>query len=218
MTTIHNGELKPGERIPSHDKLCERWGISRTTIREAFNKLESMGILTKYQGRGTFINTITAQEVIPANNMGSLLDKTAVLHLLEARKLIEPLIASLSAQRRTQAELQVLQRLLDELEQANTANDHMLYSRTDHEFHLLISKMSKNEFLEVMMRNISAPLAVQQMQVISLKPKEQGRISSESQSLHHRIFDAIRDGDPQAAKNSMELHLESVESFMKKNL
>lgn len=218
MTTIRKGELKPGERIPSHDELCERWGISRTTIREALNKLESMGILTKYQGRGTYINSITAQEVIPANQMGSLLDKTAVLQLLEARKLVEPLIASLSAQRRTHAELQTLQKRLDELEQANTTNDHELYSRADHEFHLFISKMSKNEFLEVMMRNISAPLAVQQMEVISLKPEEQDRISAESQSLHQRIFDAIRDGDPQAAKSSMELHLESVETFMKKNL
>jgi len=217
-TAICNGELKPGDRITFHDELCDRWGISRTTIREALNKLESMGILTNYKGRETYINAITAQEVIPANQMGSLLDKTAVLQLLEARKLVEPLIASLSAQRRTKAELQTMQKLLDELEQANNGKDHELYSRADHEFHLFISKMSKNEFLEVMLRNISAPLAVQQMEVISLKPEEQHRISAESQSLHQRIFDAIREADPQAAKDSMELHLESIETFMKKNL
>jgi GntR family transcriptional repressor for pyruvate dehydrogenase complex len=215
---IRNGELKSGDRIPSHDELCERWGISRTTIREALNRLESMGILTKYQGRGTYINDISAEKVITANHLGSILDRTAVLQLLEARKLVEPLIASLSAQRRTQAELLGLQKLLDELEQANQSNNHEHYSRADHEFHLFISKISKNPFLEVMMRNISAPLAVQQMEVISLKPEEQARISAESQALHQRIFDAIRDADSQAAKEGMERHLESIEKFMKKNL
>jgi GntR family transcriptional repressor for pyruvate dehydrogenase complex len=217
-TAIRNGELKSGDRIPSHDELCERWGISRTTIREALNKLESMGILTKYQGRGTYINEITAEKVIPANHVGSFLDRTAVLQLLEARKLVEPLIASLSAQRRTKAELLGLQKLLDELERANESNDHAHYSQADHEFHLLISRISKNPFLEVMMRNISAPLAVQQMEVISLKPEEQSRISAESQSLHQRIFEAIREANSQAAKESMERHLESIEKFMKRNL
>lgn len=215
---IRNGELKPGDRIPSHDDLCKRWGISRTTIREALNKLESVGILTKYQGRGTFINDITANNMLSSSEFGTLLDRAAVLQLLEARKLVETVIAGLSAKRRTMEELEVLQQLLEDLEEANRENNHVHYSEADHEFHLFISKMSKNPFLEVMMRNISEPLAIQQMEVISLEPEDQKRISDNSQKYHRKIFTAIKEGDPQNARRSMELHLESVERFMKKNL
>jgi len=109
---IRNGELKPGDRIPSHDILCKRWGISRTTIREALNKLESVGILTKYQGRGTYINDITADKMISGSEFGTLLGRAAVLQLLEARKLVETVIVGLSAERRTMEELEVLQELL----------------------------------------------------------------------------------------------------------
>jgi GntR family transcriptional repressor for pyruvate dehydrogenase complex len=215
---VQKGELKAGDRLPSHDELCERWGISRTTIREALNKLESMGILTKYQGRGTYINELGARDLIPANQLGSFLDKPAVLQLLEARELIEPLIAGLAAERRTEAELERLHELLDSMRQANSANDHEGYSRADHEFHLLISAMSRNQFLEVMMRNISEPLAVQQMEVIALKPGEQARISAESQRLHQGIFEAIREADAQVARHRMQQHLEKTKAFMKDNL
>ena len=101
--SIRKGELKPGDRIPSHDELCERWGISRTTVREALNKLESEGILTKYQGRGTYINEITAERMMSATGLSTLLDRSGIIQLLEARKLVEPLIVGLSAERKTEA-------------------------------------------------------------------------------------------------------------------
>jgi GntR family transcriptional repressor for pyruvate dehydrogenase complex len=215
---IRKGELKPGDRIPSHDELCGRWGISRTTIREALNKLESEGILTKYQGRGTYINQITADSMMSTTELGVLLDRSSVVKLLEARELVEPSIVELSAQRKTDTEIESLGKLLQKLEQAQRENDHTGYSVADHEFHLFISKMSKNPFLEVMMRNISEALAVQQMEVLSLKDDDQKRISMESQKYHKRIFMAIREGNAEKARRSMSLHLKSIERFMKQNL
>ncbi len=53
---------------------------------------------------------------------------------------------------------------------------------------------------------------------MSLKPKEQNRISKTSQEFHKKIFKAIKVGDNEKAKNNMLLHLESIEDFMKKNL
>jgi GntR family transcriptional repressor for pyruvate dehydrogenase complex len=215
---IGKGELKPGDRIPSHNELCERWGISRTTIREALNKLESEGILTKYQGRGTYINEITPSRILSATELSSLLDRSGVIQLLEARELVEPSIVELSAKRRTDRELESLGQLLEELEQASQQNDHTHYSEADHQFHLLTTRMSKNPFLEVMMRNISEALVIQQIGVFSLKKDEQIRISAESQKYHKRIFAAIKEGNPEKAKRSMLLHLKSIERFMKRNL
>ena len=215
---IRKGDLKPGDRIPSHDELCERWGISRTTIREALNKLESEGILTKYQGRGTYINEFTASTMMSATEFSTLLDRSGVVQLLEARELVEPAIVELSAQRKTDAELESLSELLLKLEQAEQENDHTRYSEADHEFHLLISRMSKNPFLEVMMRNISQALFIQQMEVFSLKKDDQKQISAESQKFHKRIYAAIKEGNSEKARSSMLLHLKSIKRFMKRNL
>jgi len=216
--SIRKGELKPGDRIPSHDELCERWGISRTTIREALNKLESEGILTKYQGRGTYINEITADRMMSTTGLSTLLDRSGIIQLLEARALVEPLIVGLSAERKTAAELTALEQLLNELEQALGKHDHTHYSQADLKFHLYISKMSKNPFLEVMMRNLSEALAIQQMEVFSLKKDDQIRIGGESQKYHKRIFAAIKEGNTEKAKRNMLLHLQSIERFMKRNL
>ena len=217
-TAIGRGELKSGDRLPSHDELCKRWGTSRTTIREALNKLESAGILTKYQGRGTFINEITPDKMMSTAKLHTLLDKEGIIYLLEARLLIEPAIAELSALRKTEAELEILAQLMEELEQARKKHNHLQFAEADHQLHLFIGKMSKNPFLEVMMRNISKPLALQQMEVISLDEDEQTKISAESQRYHGRIVEAIREGNPEKARTNMVVHLQGISSFMKKNL
>jgi DNA-binding FadR family transcriptional regulator len=107
---------------------------------------------------------------------------------------------------------------MDELEKAGKKRNHVSYAEADHQFHLFLGKMSKNPFLEVMMRNISKPLALQQMEVISLEEEEQARIAAESQKYHRKIFEAVKQGDKDRARKSMALHLKSVSDFMKKNL
>lgn len=52
---IESGELKPGDRLPSESKLVSRFGISRTTVRQALGELTSLGLLTRIQGKGTFV-------------------------------------------------------------------------------------------------------------------------------------------------------------------
>ena len=138
--------------------------------------------------------------------------------MIEARMLIEPVIVGLSARRKTTEEVEILAKLMDELEIASSKHNHTRYAEVDHEFHLFIGKMSKNPFLEVMMSNISRPLALQQMEVISLEKREQVRISAESQKYHSRIFEAIKEGNAEKASKSMALHLQSISRFMKRNL
>lgn len=54
---IEEGELKPGNRIPSETELCERYGISRITARKAIDDLAREGYLQKVPGKGTFVST-----------------------------------------------------------------------------------------------------------------------------------------------------------------
>ncbi|MBA1334105.1 MAG: hypothetical protein HPY66_1589 [Firmicutes bacterium] len=53
---IENGEFKPQEQIPSENELCERYNVSRITIRRAIDEMVKLGLLVKKQGKGTFVN------------------------------------------------------------------------------------------------------------------------------------------------------------------
>ena len=54
-TMITSGHLKPGDRLPTEEKLCAHFGVSRTTLRESIQMLRASGILEVTPGRGSFI-------------------------------------------------------------------------------------------------------------------------------------------------------------------
>ncbi|HEY5998190.1 MAG TPA: GntR family transcriptional regulator [bacterium] len=61
---IERGEWKDGERIPTEDDLCVRYGVSKTTVRSAIEELVAMGYLQKVQGKGTFVRRRIPEECI----------------------------------------------------------------------------------------------------------------------------------------------------------
>lgn len=211
---VRTGDLKTGDRIPSHEELSARWGISRTTIREALNKLESLGVLAKHQGRGTYILETRLDLILPAEKLGRILTIEGVLELLEARKLLEISIAGLAAERRSEEELTQLRASLQEMAQCVRTGDHIRHSLADRRFHLSISKASGNSFLQAMMSNIQEALVTQQEEVLSLSDEGQKRIAKASLMYHSKIYAAIGDREPGKAKEFMRAHLESVEQFL----
>lgn len=215
---VRRGDLKTGDRIPSHEELSARWGISRTTIREALNKLESLGVLSKHQGRGTYILETRLDQILPAEKLERILTKEGVLELLEARRLLEISIAGLAAERRSELDLADLRACLDEMTQYIRTSDHIRHSLADRQFHISISKASGNSFLQAMMSNIQEALVTQQEEVLSLSDEGQKRIAKASLMYHSKIYAAIADCDPGKAKEFMRAHLESVEQFLVETL
>ena len=59
---ITKGKFKPGNQLPTYEKLCEKWGVSRVTLREALKKLETEGIVEIHQRRETLENLCNAKE------------------------------------------------------------------------------------------------------------------------------------------------------------
>ncbi|MDW7740095.1 MAG: GntR family transcriptional regulator, partial [Bacillota bacterium] len=97
---IRDGELKPGERLDSQDELAVKLGVSRSTVREAFSKLASMGVIDILHGQGTFVKKVQDYSYMD-NLLASLnlLDKDSILHVLEVRKVIESSTVQLAAEK-----------------------------------------------------------------------------------------------------------------------
>ncbi len=155
---------------------------------------------------------------MPTKELGKLLSKTGVLELLESRRYLETAVSELAAERRNEQDLLHLEELVQEMEQAEKEHDHVTHSEKDRQFHLLISKMSNNSFLELMMKAIQESLATQQMEVFSFQEDDQIQIAEESQYYHRKILEAIQDKDSEQAKSNIYLHLRSIEQFMEKTL
>ena len=97
---IRNGELKPGDRLPPERKLAESFGVSRNSLRQAFQALVERRILESRQGDGTYLLATIDATFSGDAIMDALNTQSGFLHdIIEFRGMIEPQIAALAAQR-----------------------------------------------------------------------------------------------------------------------
>src|SRR5713226_912832 len=112
VQSLTEGEaLKPGDRLPSERELAEQFQVSRVTVRQALSVLQAMGLVESRVGDGTFaggshnsVVTVLAPMLHPP--------KSTLLEQLELRRLIEPEIARLAAERATDAQVGEMRRSL----------------------------------------------------------------------------------------------------------
>lgn len=204
---IRNGELIPGERLPSQAKLIEIYGVSRTVIREAVSALKEEGLLASQQGAGVFVLEPKAlPKEVSTPFTGSYEQLSDIIEVLELRMAVEIEAAALACQRITYAHqakiFEALQRMADDV-----AEGH-LGSEADFQFHLSIAEATNNmryvEFLKFL-GNKTIPRA--RITRTAETPSERQHYLEKLLEEHRHIFDAISSRDPQAARNAMRSHL-----------
>jgi DNA-binding GntR family transcriptional regulator len=131
LNRIVSGKYPPGEKISEKD-LCQEFGISRTPFREAIRKLEEMRMVEVVPRYGTYVTDIDIYEIAAA---------------YEVRLYMESVAAKLAAERRTDAELNIVKRLLDEAINLRKGMGWSQKRILDQRFHEIIWKASKNNIL-----------------------------------------------------------------------
>lgn len=87
---IRRGEFRPGDRLPTEMELCETFGVSRITVRQALNELANEGFLYRQQGSGTFVNDRipskieTLRIIVPEESWITLLKKAVRIYNQES--------------------------------------------------------------------------------------------------------------------------------------
>src|SRR5919106_1597659 len=110
---IVSGELHPGDRLPKEAELAQRLGLSRNSLREAVRALSLVRILDVRQGDGTYVTSLESDVLLEAMSfVVDLHQDRGVLHVLEARRVLEAAAAALAAQHITDDELAELPRLI----------------------------------------------------------------------------------------------------------
>lgn len=205
---ISKGELRPGERIPSERDMANLLGVSRPSVREAIMVLEAMGLIESRQGGGTYVRSLT--ETSLADPLTTMVEKDPrLLHaLVEVRMGLESWAAYLAASKATEEEIASLSKLIKEME--SQAGSGGWDPEVDAQFHYTIT-MSTHNTIQLHVLDTIRGLFQATIEVALLEfYKREGYLES-LLDQHRSIFDAIRQRNPEQARQAMITHLAFVQ-------
>ncbi|MCY3825317.1 MAG: FadR/GntR family transcriptional regulator [Nitrospinae bacterium] len=201
---ILEGEIKPGEKLPSERELCEQFGVGRNSVREATRSLESARLVETRQGEGTFVTAHPESMVQVISEKVSSDAESGIHHLFEARLVLEPQIAALAAERATGVEIEELEGTLRR--QHNAVEGGGLGLEEDTQFHLGLAEAAKNQFLHHLLSSLLNSMS--EMRERSLGRDESARFRS--WEAHQEILDAVSNKDQNKAVAGMISHLVDI--------
>ncbi|RLB78524.1 MAG: hypothetical protein DRH15_10015 [Deltaproteobacteria bacterium] len=210
---IVSGKLKPGEKLPSQDKLAEQLGVSRNTLREAINKLTVMGLLTTKQGVGTIVNISGPVNYLTAISDHILLDRATVREFIEARLLVEEAAVRLTIARTSEDNIKEISRLVDSQVEALKTKDIEAFIELDSEFHRELARQSGNRVILKFLEAVRELLQKFISEVSALP----GAIESAIE-FHRQIVECIRLRDERCAREKIREHLYDVTKRIEKNM
>lgn len=181
---ILSGKLPSGSRL-SEVALAERLGVSRTPVREAVQRLAQDGLVEVAPNRGARVKTVSTADVE---------DVYAV------REVLDGLAARLAATHRTAAQLEAMRTALRTLERA-APSDFEMQIAADLEFHGHIANASGNAALTATLRGLSE--GVTRVKLLTKRYNQ----STKTQTAHQNLFNAIENGDANAAERLAKAHV-----------
>ncbi len=204
---INSKNLEPGDKLPSERMLAERFNVSRSNLREAIQTLEFYGLLISRPQSGTFVANIG---IVALNGMIQdivNLDKPDFKSLVETRILLELKTVRLAATRRSEEQLIHMEKALEAYTKKAMKGEDAV--QEDLLFHLAIAKGSGNSTMNTFMLVIT-PEIITNFAKYHVCDENQSFLAIEE---HQAIYDAIKNMDPQEAKNRMKLHFRSLYKY-----
>lgn len=207
LDLIASSEFPPGSQLPPEGLLAERAEVSRLTLREAIKRLVAKRVLHVVHGRGTFVRpssewSILEPDVLRAFAREGSRGPGLLLQLLEARRIVEVGVAEIAAGRRTKADLADMETALADAHKAEAAKDIEAFVRADIGFHVAVMRAAHNEIVVAFFRPIEG-LVLEGRRATSRSLTGRQR----ALSRHAAVLEAIRSGDPAAARAAMDAHL-----------
>jgi len=204
---VEKGRFKSGDQLPVERELAEVFRVSRSSVREALRSLESQGFIESRQGDGTYIARKPVESLVRPLASVILTEKDDQMELFEMRRMIEPDLAYLAAERATEEEIAMMEKVLalqqEQIDRGEYETD------VDRNFHYIMARAARNKALLRITDNIIDLLAESREQYLQVEGRPQKSI------LRHReVLEAIRARDPERAEKCMLEHLVDIETSL----
>jgi len=202
---VEQGRLKSGDQLPSERELSEVFKVSRSSVREAVRSLESQGLIESRHGDGTYIARQPIEDLVDPLVSVIFTEKDGQMELFEMRRLVEPQLASLAAERATPEEIDELEKILDSQEEK--INSGEMGTDVDKTFHDKLAAATKNAILIRIMDTVMDSLTESREKSLQIEGRPE-----KSLVRHREILEAIKAGDKELAETLMREHLEDIET------
>lgn len=198
------GTLKAGDQLPSENELAKQFAVSRTAVREAIKALREKRLVEVHPGRGTFITNGMPDAMRHSLSMLMKFGQpNGSASLVEVREILEPEIAALAASRITEEDIAAMREAVEIMDTALEDVDRFV--EADLDFHLALAEATQNPVIPLLMDSIIDFLREHRKRI----GLAEGGLRR-GQSHHKKILDAVMRRDSQAARQSMQDHLEQV--------
>lgn len=205
---IQSGVLAPGDKLPTERSLAEQLGVSRSSVREALSALEVMGVIRSRPGLGNYVTDDLSSEAARREFEG-LISEGGTVEILEARRLFEPDLAALAAQRRGADDLAVMRSCLAEMEARLNAGEDSW--EPDWGFHAAVAAASQNPVVVAIVDLLGQRMTGELWQLMRERNLASSSLRPRQYLEDHRaIYHAIEQHDHSEAARRMRQHLETI--------
>ena len=207
---IISGVWAPGSKLPSENELCKQLGVSRVSVREVIHRLAALDIVETRQGEGTFVKKISSAACL--NNVllpALILGKRDLVEVLEYRKIMEVGAIEMAVENATQEDIDKLEEIMVRMDSDDS--EEKRFALDDLVFHMTIARATKNQLIITDNDIIRDILNVSMKDIVHNLGRRDGKY------YHHKILDALKRRDKQAAVDLMREHVITTIERIKEN-
>lgn len=199
LTQIKNNTWPEGAKLPSENELKKELGVSRISIREAMQRLTTLGIVETRHGEGSFVRKVTTDSYKDLLIPVFMIDKSSLQEILEYRSIMEVGATEIAAGKITAEELQELEDIVLRMEDPEA--DPKSFADDDLQFHMAIAQATKNKML------INVYLFVHDLMSASMESIVEHLGMRDGRYYHRLILEALRRGNSVEAAKLMREHV-----------
>jgi DNA-binding FadR family transcriptional regulator len=209
---IYEGRLRQGEKLPPERQLARDLKASRVAVREALRTLELRGLVEVRQGStgGYFVRDVDDRPLVRDFETLFRLGRVSGPQLIEARRILEPEVAFLAAQRAGEVDVKALGAALDESSEQAAAGRSS--RRLDLDFHRILAEATRNPIHAV----LTQALIQMATEVLVPQPVLTDADNAEIGTAHRRIFDAVAHGKAAEARIAMAAHIDHIQAVLER--
>lgn len=204
---IFEGEIKPGEMLPSRKELASQFDVGMSTIHEAIKSLHSVGLVESRPGKGTWVRQDAMESVIHPSFITNRFGSIDVATIYEARLMLEVALAELAARKANEQEIKEIRRCFNAAQEV--IHDNEQFAKRDWEFHMAIAKAGKNVLIETFY-NLSREMLLEFILDIIKLPS----VKEDASSYHRDQVEAIARHDVEASRKAAYDHMLYLRSRM----